>query len=620
MRSTQIVSACVATLVLPILGGSLGALGPAGTVMSSPSLDADRNRIFDTLDGELAGQAPTWTRSVIVLLNEPPTSAILQALRQAIGPFHLESNRMHARDAEGAPWTVVPGFATTLTKAQILALSQFAIIRQVEPVMPVQLFMDTARSAVGAAKAVQDFGVTGDHDHDDATSNSPYTTSDIVACVLDTGIDSTHPDFSLNGHSQVIKFKDILDPTKDDQPFDDHGHGTWVSGVLAGEGNNQAMFTGVAKGVALVEVKVTDNLTGPIVTNTTAVVDGINWCKDNKATYNIRIMSMSLGTLDSVACVNNDGTSTMAQAATGAWDAGIVVVIAAGNAGPGACTVSSPGDAKKVITVGAMTDPDNGACKDQVNQEWTPGNGWALWNHSGRGKTNDLRIKPEIVAPGVCITTTNWAGNRLVEGCNHRELYCTLSGTSLATPMVAGTVALMLDANPTLMPDRVKDILMSTAEDWGHHVQSTAPYGYDYGAGVLRAYEAVRQAAGGSGTPPERPNHYHKDGNLGLLSTDTWNVEVTNTRWPFAATLIVPGTLNEDGGSQANDTMWLVPPSGSTCGTVYGDTNNVRQVTISRSIASCGTGTYKLKIQNTGISAGDYWLDVSAGSSAPTRG
>jgi serine protease AprX len=572
--------------------------------------DANDNHIYDDLEMEMASQESTWTREVVVVLTREPTSALIEAFKSSEGDFTLTSNK-RGPHSEGRPWSIVPGFSTVLAKAQIEHLAQSANVSHIESVVGVGLLLDTAKGPTGVTKALTDFGVTGDL-AEDGIGN--YSEDDIVACILDTGINPGHGGL---GASKVIAWIDLVGDQL--SPYDDHGHGTWVAGVLAGRGVNQSQLAGVAPGVALAIAKVTDSATGPIVTNTALIVDGLDWCTDNADEYNIRIISFSLGTLQSTLCAS--GGDAMTQAADAAWDAGIVVVGAIGNAGPGFCTASSPGYATKIISVGAMSDPRNSPCPDRLGNGRAD-YGWNVAEFSGRGRTFDGRMKPDILAPGVCITTPNWPGT-VVNVCEGED-YCTLSGTSLSTPFVAGTVALMMHAsakfNNGAIPNntRIKEILIETAEDWGPNNQAGEPQSYDYGAGRLRAYEAIRVAADESGTEPANPSHFHAAETLPSLPLgvyDRWLINFTNSQldWPLAIAVITPTLIETSATGSVN--MTLRPPPGSGCSQTV-NTTLQRQLTLMANVTGCGAGSYVLDITRTSGSP-TYWLDISYSGSTP---
>lgn len=512
-------------------------------------IDADHNKLFDDLEQRMAAAGDAQALPVIVMYTRTLAPADEAQLKAAVGAFH-------ARFTYDAAF---PGFAADLTKAQIQALARLPFVRSVEYDEPVYALDDTASQYFGATKARADFGVTGDRDG----APKGYSTTDIVIAVIDTGIDNTHVD--LDG-GKVIGWDDLVNGRT--TPYDDNGHGTHVSSIAAGEGDGNAKYVGVAPGAALVGVKVL-NAAGSGSMSTVAA--GVNWVINNKSRYNIRVINMSLGTS---AC--SDGTDSTSTAVNNAVAAGIVAVVAAGNSGPGTCTVGSPAAAANAITVGAMADPGEG--------------GFYLADFSSRGPTLDGRLKPDVAAPGVSITA---AKARSGNG------YVTYSGTSMATPFVAGTVALMLDANPSLTPSQVKSDITSTAQGWG-----PAGPDVDYGFGRLQAYEAVKLAGGFTGTGPAVPVHGYSSGSLGFSGdSDLWSLSVTSTAYPVAVTLIMP---NWSGGRPDFD-LYVYDPSGALVGYSEGTR---RQETVH--FQPTKTGTYTIEVYSYSGS-GSYFFDTSAG-------
>lgn len=173
---------------------------------------------------------------------------------------------------------------------------------------------------------------------------------------------------------------------------------------------------------------------------------------DNKNKYGIRIVNLSVGTPES------GNFDPLMKAVEYIWDMGVVIVVAAGNNGPGISSVTSPGSSRKVITVGACDD----------SNESIGANGENLLNFSGRGPTRNCIIKPDILAPGTSIISVGSKGmsQRGFELHKKRfvgENYLSLSGTSMSTPRVCGAIALLLEKNPDLSPDDVKYALKQSA-------------------------------------------------------------------------------------------------------------------------------------------------------------
>ncbi|MBU7027818.1 MAG: S8 family serine peptidase, partial [Theionarchaea archaeon] len=227
-------------------------------------------------------------------------------------------------------------------------------------------------------------------------------------------------------------------------PYDDHGHGTHVASIAVGA---DAPY-GVAPGASLMAAKVCDS--GGSCPDT-AIIMGI----DFGVAQGADVENISLGG------PGGDGTSALAQECNWAVDQGVVVVCAAGDGGPSCCTVGTPGDATKVITVGASDKSD------------------ALASFSSRGPTTDDRVKPDITSPGVSIYA---AAN--CTSCSDVGM----SGTSMATPHIAGVAALMLDARGSATPLQIKNCMGATAIDKG-----TTGKDCLWGWGRVDAYAAVNQ-------------------------------------------------------------------------------------------------------------------------------
>ena len=405
-------------------------------------------------------------------------------------------------------FSLTRGFAAELTKAQIEILSWLPGIVHVEGNDIVSVANDSAQDSFGVTAARTAAGVEGDRDGNVAS----YSKDDLVAAVIDTGIDAAHVD--LNG-GKVIAFQNCVGGCRTTAPFDDHGHGTHVAGTIAGEGEANAALKGAAPGAALVGVKV---LAASGSGSTADITAGIDWVTANKATYGIEAINLSLA---GTGCAN--GTDVTSQAVNRAHAAGIVVAVAAGNAGPGTCTISSPGAAADAITVGAMADMGE--------------NGFKQAYFSSRGKTADGRIKPDISAPGVNVNSVD---------ANTLNGYTLSSGTSMASPFVAGTALLMLDANPGLSSAGVKSTIMSTAIDWGrggdNRTAGTTGVDIDYGAGRLDGYAAIQAAKGSDlpGDPPAMPQHQPAGGSDGRhRHVAQLPGRVTSAQFPISATLIM---------------------------------------------------------------------------------
>ena len=280
------------------------------------------------------------------------------------------------------------------------------------------------------------------HEVDLAQQQTGYDGSGITVAVIDTGIDSLHvglddlDDDNSTNDPKVIAFYDAVNnPGQTNgtevQAYDDQGHGTHCAGTVAGTGAPTYEHPGMAPQAFLVGVKVLD--AGGSGSFTT-VMAGMKWTTDNRHQFNIRAASMSLGGFGAIEWTSSEEDSVN-RYANNMTANGITMLIAAGNtAGPG--TIGTPGSAEDVITVGALD-------KDTTIAEY-----------SSEGPTEENRVKPNLAFVGSDVMSTQH---------NSGDGYVAFSGTSMATPGVAGTVALMLQANPDLSPFDVRNILQETA-------------------------------------------------------------------------------------------------------------------------------------------------------------
>lgn len=205
---------------------------------------------------------------------------------------------------------------------------------------------------------------------------------------------------------------------------------THVAGIIAGSGiASKGKYTGIAPKCNLISVKVLDKSgNGKIA----SVLSGLKWVLQHKEKYNIRILNISFGTSPNKEL---DEDSILIRGVEAVWDAGIVVITAAGNNGPEKCSVTVPGISRKVITVGAYDDVEY---KDE--------RGIVKKHYSGRGPTENCIVKPEIVAPG----------SDIISCLNSNNGYSIKSGTSMAAPICSGAIALLLEKYPDLTPKDVK--------------------------------------------------------------------------------------------------------------------------------------------------------------------
>lgn len=277
-----------------------------------------------------------------------------------------------------------------------------------------------------------------------------------IVC-FDTGLTVGHPDFSYT--EKIVNFVDCVNGKI--SCYDDNGHGTHVAGIASGTGiASRGLYSGVAPESKLIILKILNHKGNG---NISDVLKGIEWVLKNRVKYNIRVANISIGTGKEEMEGEN---STLVKGVNTLWEAGIVVCVAAGNNGPSPGSIGAPGNSRKVITVGACDD-------DQ--EVWI--NGKSIKNYSGRGPTKKCIKKPDFVAPGSNIVSCNARFSHRIpfqKGKTSPNGYYTVkSGTSMATPMVSGAVALLLEKYPDMTNREVKIRLKQSAKDLGykHEIQ-----------------------------------------------------------------------------------------------------------------------------------------------------
>jgi serine protease AprX len=291
-------------------------------------------------------------------------------------------------------------------------------------------------------------------DVDDAWQRT--TGRGVGVAVIDTGISGDHPDFWTNGQSRVIASA-VTNPCAKNAN-DQVGHGTHIAGLIAGNSlNNPGLqstagrYMGVAPRANLISVKVSDDDGDTTILD---VIYGIQFAIEHKDELGIRVMNLSL----SSTRAESYRTDPLDAAVEVAWFSGIAVVAAAGNEGTSGDAVDyAPGNDPYVITTGAFDDRGTRDWRDDEVAGW-----------SSRGWTQDGFRKPEVLAPGKRMVATlapNSDFEDLCRDCVVSDRYFRLSGTSMATGVVSGVVALMLEENPWMSPNQVKGALVSTLRD-----------------------------------------------------------------------------------------------------------------------------------------------------------
>ncbi len=419
--------------LLPLPGGVPGF--PVSTVKIDP-----------VLSSALRSAGLDQPIEAVLSFDHYPTATDLLAI-QATG--------VQVRALRALPMVGVQG-----TSLQILVLPALPGLRSIYFNRRLTYFLDESVPLIGANRVWNELGVTG---------------KGVTVAVIDSGIDATHRDLPFG--TKVVQNVKLAPDLFGSGPLvleglattdTSSGHGTHVAGIAGGSG---AALGGKYRGVAI-DSKLVGIGAGEALFILTAL-EGFDWVLQNRLKYGIRVISNSWGA--SGAFAPDDPVNVASRIA---HDAGLVVVFAAGNDGPGLNTLSPYCVAPWVICAAAGQ-------KD----------GHTLAEFSSRGIPGDPRYHPTLTAPGVDIASARATTGIVMNGFFAVDLvnlgadavyYAAASGTSMATPHVSGTVALMLEANPALTPDQVKSVLEATATPMPRYQP------HEVGAGYLNAYETVR--------------------------------------------------------------------------------------------------------------------------------
>ncbi len=409
------------------------------------------------------GLSSITTGDVSLIVRARP-GAIREAVRAVVG----------AGGTIGQPLPIVDGFAATVPAASIDDIARVAGIYTLT-------LNRTVRVAEGGNPSSPNSVYRKVVRADDVNA-AGYSGQGVTVAVIDTGITEVA---DLSGRVVQVNNGGLFGGTSPCKNFsgeptcdDTYGHGTFIAGILAGNGASSAgKWKGVAPQAKVLSVKIAGE-TGSADVST--LLAAIQWVVSYKNDYNIKVLNLSLGTNGT----QSYRTDPMNFAVQEAWEAGIVVVVAASNLGPEPGTISKPGDDPWVITVGATDDMGTNGLGDDE-----------LPNFSARGPTAaDGVAKPDLAAPGAHIISLRSPGSAVdtqfpnyVDGAYRKG-----SGTSMSTAVATGTAALMLQRNPTWTPNRVKFAMTSTTRN----AASDDPMAV--GSGLVDAYSATFSAPAGT--------------------------------------------------------------------------------------------------------------------------
>jgi serine protease AprX len=422
---------------------------------------------------------------------------------------------------------LINGQAIEIPNAALRRLAERSEIVSLHHDRPTGGEMNRAAVATGARAAHSDFGLTG---------------VGIGVAVIDSGTTSWHDDLTYSGTSGLVRtvhgqrvaaFVDYVNGRP--AAYDDNGHGTHVAGIIAGNGyDSRGAHAGIAPSAHLVSLKVLDERGRGVISD---VIAALEWVVVNRTAYNIRVVNLSVG----AAVTESYRTDPLTQAAKRVVDAGVVVVTAAGNLGKNAGGrlqyggITAPGNAPWVLTVGAYSHQGTVTRHDDV-----------MASYSSRGPSAvDFEAKPDLVAPGTGIVSLSdpastmyiTKASLLMNGsiATSYKPYLSLSGTSMAAPVVSGTVALMMQANPALTPNMVKAILQYTSQQYAGYDALTQGAGFVNTRGAVLLARFFRTAQPGAR----------------LAMPTTWSKQII-----WGGHRLTGGVIRPNANAFQSDTVW----------------------------------------------------------------
>ena len=412
-------------------------------LMAAGSAFADDSKISPDLKPLLANPANKVT--VIVQYNSPPQTCTSSGL---LGGLICTVVNITGGVVNGV-FNLINAVSATLSAGDIIPLSNQSNVTYISLDRPLKASLDYTAATVNAPYAW----------------SSGWDGTGVGIAVIDSGV-YLHPDLRAANSSQsrVVYRQSFIGGVQND----DYGHGTHVAGIVAGNGSSSSQsgafrtFRGIAPNANILDLRVLDQNGS---SNDSAVLAAIQQAVQLKSRYNVRVINLSLGRPIYETC-NRD---PLCRAVDSAWNSGIVVVVAAGNLGRnGYATVLSPANSPRAITVGAMKTMGSSSRSDGL-----------VASYSSKGPTYiDLTVKPDVVAPGNMVVSLLAPGSTLpgmypanvVAASEYTKStypggggYFRLSGTSMATPVVSGAAALMIQREPGITPDTLKARLMKTA-------------------------------------------------------------------------------------------------------------------------------------------------------------
>ena len=491
--------------------------------------DLDWNGMDDRLQRVLAGQesisptaiiGPDGLKTVAVVVDYAwaPNDAEVAALQTT-----LENHGWVGED-EGAWFQVMDSIdAVVVDKVPVSALMDLYRLPGVVVIEMQNVMVPFNGVASEAARSMPSDVYSA------STYARGYTGEGVVIAVLDTGVDNEHralndfddvddePDSdatSYNDQKWVAGFDATSSASNPDgsvDPDDGQGHGTHVAATALGTGGSERVHTGSGMGAFLVDIKVLTDSGG---TNSQASLNGIQWMINNKDTdwgnnqssRGIDVASMSFGSLSSPLNPDDEGdngSGAEARLVNDARDAGIVCIVAMGN--DGTKRVPSPASADGAISIGAVNDRNTVNRTDDVMASYS---NWGPRLDDGDDDEWD-ELKPDLTSYGSGIMSATAATGPSLPGQPERPLadngYDSKDGTSMATPLVSGIVATLLQADDTLSPEEIRNILRNSSESRGSATEPDVSNRWNdkWGFGLVDASCALDKVLDRACTPLE---------------------------------------------------------------------------------------------------------------------
>jgi serine protease AprX len=467
MEAESVLMKLTKSFLAPGLAGALLVSSLLGPVAAGAAPDSAPAAIDPTLKVhpllQYGAQAePNKLVRVIVQLANPQAHS--DDLAKSVGGERAED------------FKVIPASVLNVTQSAAMQLARNPDVRFVTLDGPTRKHAkaDAAPNA-GALQTTYPLDVEAPAVWSGAAGGIPATGKGITVAVVDTGLDRNHNDFHLIHRVDGSRQNNLAHIDGDN-----YGHGTHVASIV-GSRSEDGRYIGIAPDARVLGVDVADD-NG--VAFESDLLRGLDWVYQHEKDQKIRVVNLSVG----VGMPESYSTSPIDAAVERLWHDGLVVVAAAGNMGTASDAVFyAPANDPFVITVGCLDDNATPAPGDDT-----------LCSISSRGRTEDGFAKPDVVAPGRKIVGALAAGHEklkvaLAQQFNDRVTpdgqHIRLSGTSMAAPVVSGTVALLLERFPSLTPDQVKSVLTGSTHRYS---------GQSDNAGAIDALAALQAAAAGA--------------------------------------------------------------------------------------------------------------------------